>query len=204
MFIIGITGGIGCGKSTIASIAAEAGLPVLDADAISREVTDCDGRALPEIREAFGPRAIGPDGGMNRKWIAAMAFRDKQALDRLSAIIHRHVLDILGEQVAFHTENGTKALVMDVPIPVAHGFLDVCDQIWVAWADDSVRIPRLTARGMPLEDARRRIAMQMTRADYEKLADHLILNNGTREELEQTVKPLLAQELGSRGIRLKR
>jgi dephospho-CoA kinase len=203
MFIIGITGGIGCGKSTVAAVAAAAGLPVLDADAISREVTDIGGRALPEIRAAFGPRVIGPDGSMNRKWIAAMAFRDKQALDRLSAIIHRHVLDILAEQVAMHTEKGTKALALDVPIPVAHGFQDVCDQIWVVWADDSVRIPRLTARGMTIEDIRRRIAMQMTREDYEKLGDHLILNNGTRVDLENGVRALLEKELGSRGIRLK-
>ncbi|NLN45143.1 MAG: dephospho-CoA kinase, partial [Clostridiaceae bacterium] len=162
MFIIGVTGGIGCGKSTVAGFASNAGLPVLDADAISREVTAEDGVALPEIREAFGPRSITPDGAMNRKWIASMAFRDKPALDRLSAIIHRHVLEQMGLRVEAYREQGAKALVLDVPIPVEHGFVDVCDQVWVVWADDAVRIPRLVARGMSEDDAKRRIAMQMT------------------------------------------
>ncbi len=204
MFIIGVTGGIGCGKSAVAAIAASAGLPVLDADEISREVTSADGSALPEIREAFGPRAIDTDGAMNRKWIASIAFRDKPALDKLSSIIHRHVLEQMATQVEKYRESGAKALMLDVPIPVRHGFVDVCDQIWVVWADDDVRIPRLVARGMSEDDARRRIAMQMTREDYEKLADHVILNNGPREELEATVSALFERELGGRGIRLKK
>jgi len=204
MFIIGITGGIGCGKSAVADIAAQAGLPVLDADRLSHEVTAADGAAMPEIREAFGPRSVGEDGAMNRKWIAAMAFRDKPALDRLSAIIHRHVLERMAEQIEKYREQGAKALVLDVPIPVKHGFLDVCDQVWVVWAEDEIRIPRLVARGMSEEDARRRILMQMTREDYVDLADHVILNNGTREELDSEVRDPLERELVSRGIRLRR
>ena len=204
MFIIGVTGGIGCGKSTVASIAAACGIPVLDADEISREATSPDGCAIGEIREAFGNRAISPDGSMNRKWISAMAFKDKPALDKLSAIIHRHVLENIGKQIEQHKSKGSKALVLDVPIPVQHGFVDVCDQIWVVWTDDAIRIPRLVARGMSEDDARRRIAMQMTREDYEKLADNLILNNGTKEELEAAVHTLFEKELGGRGIRVKR
>lgn len=201
MFIIGVTGGIGCGKSTVAALAAQAGLPVLDADAISREVTDTDGIAIPEIEEAFGRRAIAAGGAMDRQWVAAMAFRDKPALDRLSAIIHRHVLEQMANRIEAHREKGDKALVLDVPIPIERGFVDVCDQVWLVWADDAVRIPRLLARGMPEEDIRRRIAMQMTRAEYEELADRVILNNGTREELAQTVYELFARELTARGIR---
>ncbi len=201
MFIIGVTGGIGCGKSTVAALAAQAGLPVLDADAISREVTDTDGIAIPEIKEAFGRRAIAADGAMDRQWVAAMAFRDKPALDRLSAIIHRHVLEQMANRIEAHREKGDKALVLDVPIPIERGFVDVCDQVWLVWADDAVRIPRLLARGMPEEDIRRRIAMQMTRAEYEELADRVILNNGTREELAQSVYELFARELTARGIR---
>lgn len=204
MFIIGVTGGIGCGKSTVAGIASDAGLPVLDADAISREVTEAGGIALPEIREAFGPRSISSDGAMNRKWIASMAFRDKPALDRLSAIIHRHVLEQMGLRVESFREQGTKALVLDVPIPVEHGFVDICDQVWVVWADDAVRMPRLVARGMTEEDARRRIAMQMTREEYERIADHVILNNSSFEDLEASVHALFDKELTSRGIRLKK
>ncbi len=204
MFVIGVTGGIGCGKSTVAALAVQAGLPVLDADAISRAVTVANGVAIPEIREAFGARALTSEGSMNRQWVAEMAFRDKPALDHLSAIIHRHVVAQMAIQMEAHREKDDKALILDVPIPIERGFVDVCDQIWLVWADDQVRIPRLLARGMSEEDIRRRIAMQMTREEYEKRADHIIWNNGTREELAAAVHALFARELTVRGIRYKK
>ena len=201
MFVIGVTGGIGCGKSTVARIASDMGVPVLDADALSHEATAADGRALPDILEAFGPRALSPDGSMNRKWIASLAFRDKQALDRVSGIIHRHVLDMMGEQIRQQEEAGTKALLLDVPIPVKNGFLDVCNQVWVVWADDAIRMHRLRLRGMSEDDIRRRMAMQMTRDEYLELADVTVLNNGTEAELEEQVRERLSYELKIRGIR---
>lgn len=204
MFVLGITGGIGCGKSTVAAICKEAGLPVIDADELSRKVTSTEGAAIPELIEVFGQSVIDEKGALDRQKMAQIAFHDKKALDKLSAIVHRYVLEEMQKEVKRLAEAGEKAVVLDVPIPVKHGFLDLCDQVWVVWADDSSRIERLSRRGMSEAEARRRMAMQMSREDYLALADHVIENNDSLEALRQNVLSLLTKELKERGIRIQK
>lgn len=200
MFVIGITGGIGSGKSTVAALCREAGLPVLDADRVSHSVTLKGGSALPEIIEYFGDDCLDAEGNLDRKHMAELVFRDKKALDQLSLIIHRHVLDTMGEQLKELAKSGEKAAVMDVPIPVKHGFLDRCDQVWAVWADDEIRLDRLEHRGLEREEAERRMKIQMTREQYAELADIEIENNGDFEQIREQVDNLLQKELGSRGL----
>jgi dephospho-CoA kinase len=202
MFIIGITGGIGCGKTTVAGICREAGLIVIDADELSREVTQAGGKAIESVVAAFGRNVLNPDGSLNRASMARLVFNDRNALDRLSQIIHREVIAEIGRQLDELQKKKTRAVVLDVPIPVQRGFLDTVDQVWVVWAAEAVRLARLKDRGMPEEEARRRMAMQMTRDEYLALADHLIENNGDYATLKATIFRLLQEELGSRGIRL--
>lgn len=202
MFVIGITGGIGAGKSTAAKIFAERGVRVLDADEISRKVTGQGGRALDSIRGLLGNKMIDTSGNMNRKLVAGLVFSDRTKLDKLSAIIHRHVLDEIGEELEKEREKGTKVIVLDVPIPVQKGFLDVCNQVWVISADEDVRIERIRDRGMSAEDARRRMDMQMTREEYEELADIVIENNEDEETLKEKINVHIRKELEERGIRI--
>lgn len=202
MFVIGITGGIGAGKSTAAKIFAERGVRVLDADEISRKVTGQGGRALDSIRGLLGDKMIDTSGNMNRKLVAGLVFSDRTKLDKLSAIIHRHVLDEIGEELEKEREKGTKVIVLDVPIPVQKGFLDVCNQVWVISADEDVRIERIRDRGMSAEDARRRMDMQMTREEYEELADIVIENNDDEETLKEKINVHIRKELEERGIRI--
>jgi len=203
MFIIGITGGIGCGKSTAASICREAGLTVIDADEISRQVTASGGVAVPEISARFGADLIDSQGCLDRQAMARKVFQNHRALDQLSAIVHRHVFDQIAQQVKSLTEKNVRAVVLDVPIPVKSGFMDLCDQVWVIWADEEIRLARLTERGMEKEEARRRIAMQMTREEYLALADHVFANNGSREDLAAGIRQALKTELEQRGIRIQ-
>lgn len=203
MFVIGITGGIGSGKSTVAGICARTGYPVLDADQISRQVTAAGGSALPAVVERFGPDMLAADGSLDRQKMAALVFKDRRSLDRLSQIIHQQVLAEIAARIEQYRQSGVKAVFLDVPIPVRQGFLDQCDQVWVVWSDMDIRIRRLTDRGMPVEEARRRIAMQMTDEEYKALATHLIENNGDIGDLFRQVSELLSQELGQRGIRFK-
>ena len=202
MFVIGITGGIGTGKSTAAKIFADRGVRVLDADEISRKVTGPQGRALDSIRELLGNKMFDSSGNLNRRLVAGLVFSDRTKLDKLSAVIHRHVLDEMGEELGKEREKGTKVIILDVPIPVQKGFLDVCNQIWVISADEDVRLERIRDRGMSLEDARRRMDMQMTREEYEDLADIVIVNNADEETLKEVMNVHIREELENRGIRI--
>ncbi len=202
MFVLGVTGGIGSGKSTVSGYFRDRGVQVLDADEISRQVTDVGGVALPEIAELLGSRAITSKGALNRSYVASLVFSEKNKLDKLSSIIHRYVLSTIGEEIAKAAEKKVKLIVLDVPIPVRHGFVDVCNQIWVVSASDPVRLERLEGRGMDRDDAKKRMAMQMTREEYEELGDVILVNDGTLEELYAQIDKAVKSELNERGIRI--
>lgn len=202
MFVLGITGGIGCGKSTVSGYFRDRNVRVLDADEISRQVTDVGGVALPEIAELLGSRAINSHGALNRKFVASLVFSEKKKLDKLSSIIHKYVLSTIADEIVKEAEKKTKLIVLDVPIPVKHGFVDVCNQIWVVSTRDDIRLDRLERRGMNREDAKKRMAMQMTREEYEELGDVVLVNDGTIEELMAQIDEAVKKELNERGIRL--
>lgn len=202
MFVLGITGGIGSGKSSVSKILGDRGLRVLDADEISHIVTDVGGIALDEIAEVFGKRAISSDGSMNRRYISSVVFNDNTKLDILSAIVHKYVFLYMDAELEKERNKKTKCVVLDVPIPVRKGFVDHCNQIWTVICDEEVRIDRLIKRGMDKDDAKRRMAMQMTDDEYAALGDHVIDNSGTREELSSRVDELIKKELHERGIRV--
>lgn len=204
MFVIGLTGGIGCGKSTAAAILAAHGLEVLDADRISHEVTARGGAAIPEIIDSFGPDFISRDGSLDREAMAKIVFTDRNALDRLSLIIHRHVMGEIKNRKEKLARQKVKALVLDVPVPVKEGFLDSCDQIWVIWANDAVRVERLIGRGMTEEEALRRMRVQMTEEQYKALGTLVVRNDGSLEELERKLCDLMDKELLTRGIPVKK
>lgn len=201
MFVLGITGGIGSGKSTVSGILRDKGLLVLDADEISRKVTEPGGKALPAIAEKFGPRAVGANGVMNRKAVSSIVFSDKKKLDDLSSIIHQYVFEEMEEQVSKEKEKGTKCVVLDVPIPVKR-FTDMCDQIWVVTCDRDVRLARLAKRGLDKEEALRRIDMQMSDDEYCSLGDCSIDNSWDLDSLNDKVMRLVKEQLHSRGIRI--
>ena len=201
MFVLGITGGIGSGKSTVSGILRDKGLTVLDADEISRKVTEPGGKAIPAIAETFGPKAIGAGGVMNRKTVSQIVFSDKKKLDELSSIIHRYVFEEMEDQVEKEKEKGTKCVVLDVPIPVTR-FTDMCDQIWVVTCDKDVRLARLAKRGLDKEEANRRIDMQMSDDEYCSLGDFSIDNSWDMESLNDKVERLIKEQLHSRGIRI--
>ncbi len=202
MFILGVTGGIGSGKSTVSSILRERGVLVLDADEISRKVTEADGLAIDSIREAFGNKAIGSDNALNRKYMASVVFNDNTKLDLLSSIIHRYVFEYMNKVIDEERNKGTKAIVLDVPIPVKNGFVSACNRIWVVTCDEEVRIQRLLKRGMTEDDARRRISVQMTDDEYLAIGNSEIDNSGTLDELETRVQELIEEDFLSRGIRI--
>lgn len=202
MFVIGITGGIGSGKSSVAKILHEMGIEILDADLISHQVTAEGGSAVEEVTGLFGEEIL-EQGVINRKKLADVVFSDKNRLDQLSAIVHRHVIETIRNRVSQLEKKKVKVCALDVPIPVREGFLDLSDYVIVIWAKDEVRIRRLTERGMKPDEARRRMAMQMTEDEYKALASEVIRNDGSREELLEAVEEFALRELAGRGIPLQ-
>ena len=202
MFVIGITGGIGSGKSSVARILRVLGIPILDADAIAHELTAVQGETNEAIAQALGPKVLREDGSLDRAYLADLAFSNKRVLDSLSAIIHQEVIKTMEERLDQEKARKTKVLALDVPIPVKRGFLDICDQVWTVMADQEIRLARLQQRGMDRAEALRRTQVQMTPEEYRELADHEIDNNGSLLDLEERVKALLKEELAQRGISL--
>ena len=202
MFVLGITGGIGTGKTTVASIVKAAGIPVLDADQISHELTSNPGPTLDKVFATFGEELKNEAGTLDRSKMADVVFHNKRALDQLESIIHEDVMNYIIAELEEARKNKVRVIALDVPIPVKHGFLDQADLVWVVTCSEEKRINRLIRRGLSREDAERRLAIQMTDAEYEAVGDFVISNDGSLEELYKKVREQLKFELESRGIKL--
>jgi dephospho-CoA kinase len=202
MFILGVTGGIGTGKTTVASLLRSVGVQVIDADRIAHELTNTKGEIPERIAAALGDDTIRADGSLDRQRVAELAFTNKRVLDTLSAIVHEEVVRAMDAQIEEAQRKKIKVIALDVPIPVNRGFLDVADEIWAISADDDTRILRLLKRGMDEKEAKRRIAVQMTREEYRDLAHVEIENNGSLIDLEEKVFSRLREALSERGIQL--
>lgn len=196
MKIIGVTGGIGSGKSTVSSTLRDLGAAVVDADVISRSVIVSGGRAFEELVEYFGNEIVGESGEIDRAKLATIAFNDKVKLHALNCITHKHVADKIQDTVEFLTTSGKwDIIVIDAPIPVERGFLDLADEVWVVVADLDARISRVVERsGYSVEAVKERIASQLREDQYISIADETISNNGSVEELEQAVVKLFLQK----------
>ena len=202
MFVLGITGGIGSGKTTVASIVKAAGVPVLDADKISHELTNNPGPTLDKIFEAFGDELRNEDGTLDRAQMADIVFKNKRALDQLEKIVHEDVMNYIISELEAASKKKTRVVALDVPIPVKQGFLDQADLVWVVSCSREKRIQRLMRRGLSREDAERRLTVQMTDEEYKAIANYVIDNNGSLEELYHQVRERLKTELEARGIKL--
>ncbi len=180
-FRLGLTGGIGSGKSTVANFLAEAGAAILDADAISRSVTQAGGRAIPAILAEFGPSMITPEGALNRDAMRALVFSKPDSKRQLEAIIHPLVGQILQAQTETAIAQGQSCLVFDVPLLVESGerWRRQVDAVCVVDCQTETQIQRVMARsGLSRAEIERIMAQQATRAQRLACADFVILNDG--------------------------
>ena len=194
MRIIGLTGGCGTGKSTVASILADKGGHIIDADKLTYELQKPGKAAYEEIVKWLGEDFLQDDGSLNRRKIAELVFNDKQALKKLNAIVHTKVAEEIKYAIADIEINYSEGfIVLDVPIPVEKGFLDTADVIWVTVANNDIRAERLMARmGISEQEAMVRINNQPSNWEYESLADVVIENEKGIEELIRKVEEALA------------
>lgn len=190
---VALTGGIGSGKSTVASLLAGLGAIVIDADAIAREIVEPGQPALEEIAQAFGPDVIASDGTLERAALASIVFDDAEALERLNRITHPRIAQRSAELIAHAPADAV--VVYDMPLLVEQGpaALHGWDLVIVVDCPDDVRLERLIARGMDPEDARRRMDAQASRAERTAVADVVLDNSGSHQRLEAEVDRLWAQ-----------
>jgi dephospho-CoA kinase len=193
---IGLTGGIGSGKSTVAGMLAARGAAVIDADAISRSVTAPGGRAIAAIAKTFGPQMVGPDGAMDRQAMRDRIFQDAQAKRQLEAIIHPLVSQITAEQAQAALDMGRPVLVFDVPLLVESGerWRRQVDRVLVVDCGTDTQRQRVMARnGLPAQDIDRIITQQASRAQRLACADVVIANESLNLlELEAQVSQVAA------------
>jgi dephospho-CoA kinase len=191
MYVVGLTGGIGSGKSTVLQMLAARGAEVLDADAIVHELQQPGEDAHAEIVEAFGPGVLAPDGTLDRAAIASIVFADAEKREVLNAITHPKVGKRFGERLAALRDTD-KIVVLDIPLLGASksGSEKLANAIVVVTASEPVRLDRLEMRGLSRDDAAARIAAQITDEERLKLADYVLENNGSVGDLEKQVDEL--------------
>src|SRR5574343_167448 len=189
---LGLTGGIGSGKSTVAGMLAELGAAIIDADAISRSLTAPGGRAIDAVRQQFGAHMIGLDGAMDRQAMRERVFQDPQARQQLEAIIHPLVGQISREQTEAALQTGQRCLVHDVPLLVESGarWRTQVDRVWVIDCDTTTQRERVMARsGLAAEEVERIMAQQASRAQRLACADLVIFNQAlSLAQLRQQVQ----------------
>ena len=186
---IGLTGGIGSGKSTVAALLAKRGAVVIDADGIARDLVEPGGPALDALVAEFGSRILREDGSLSRGELAALAFSDASATQRLNAIMHPLIRAESARQLAAGSD--APVVVYDMPLLLETGQQDLVDVVVVVDVPEDLQVARATGqRGLDEADVRRRMAVQVARPERLAAADVVIDNSGTHEATEAQVDAL--------------
>lgn len=183
-----MTGGIGAGKSTVSATFADCGGVVVDGDVIAREVVEPGTEGLAALVEAFGDDILLPDGALNRPALAAKAFQDDEQRAKLNGIVHP-LVGKRRQEIIDSVAEGT-VVVEDIPLLVETGMAPFFPLVVVVWADEETRVTRLIERGLPEHDARARMKAQAADEQRRAIADVLLDNSGTREELVEKARQL--------------
>jgi dephospho-CoA kinase len=188
---VGLTGGIGSGKSTVAAMLVEQGAVVIDADQIARDLVEPGGQALAELVTEFGPRILAADGSLSRAELASMAFSDPRATTRLNEIMHPLIRTEAARLLASFPE--AAVVVYDMPLLVETGQADLVDVVVVVDVPEDLQVERaVRLRGLDEADVRRRMEVQAARADRIAAADAVIDNSGDLGETQAAVQALWA------------
>lgn len=197
MLIIGLTGGIACGKSTISLTLRELGAVIIDGDVLSRELTAEGGAALPAIRAAFGDGVFHPDGTLNRRALGSVVFADDNARDTLDAIMQPLLLEMIISGIEAARQSGAAACVLDMPLLYEKDLDRLCDRVWCAYIPRDVQLQRLMERdGFSLDEAENRLRSQLPAKEKAARADVVIDTSGTIQYTKEYVISLYAQEVG--------
>ena len=198
--LIGLTGPIGCGKSTVAGWLAERGAVVIDADVVAREVVEPGEPALAAVAVAFGTGVLRADGSLDRAALAGVVFADAEARYRLEAIVRPAVRPRIEARIAAARAVGAPVVVLEAIGLVEGGYAPACDEVWLVTCPPDAQRERLVGRGVAGDDAERRIAAQQAALPGMRLAATRVLDtSGTRAEVRARVDAALDEALASRA-----
>jgi dephospho-CoA kinase len=194
MLKLGLTGGIASGKSAVAAMLREMGFAVLDADSLAHKLIESGQPAYDEVIQEFGQDVIAPGGRVDRAKLSAIVFNDRAKLDRLNAIVHPRVAEVIFSQFEAWRRAGVRdAVFVEAALLVESGIHKKLDGLVVAWCTPEQQLERLVARGLSEAEARRRIAAQLPVEEKLLLATEKIDCSGSLEETHRQVEALAAK-----------
>ena len=194
--VIGLTGGVATGKSTVARFFQDKGAMVIDADQLSREAVEPGSRGLAEVAAAFGKGVLAPDGRLDRKRLGGLVFADSRKRCQLEGILHPEIKRLAEERIACAAETGHRIVFYMAPLLIEAGATSRVDEVWVVTVRPEVQLERLVLRdGISHDEAQRIIDSQMPLAEKEKFARVVIDNSGTPEETRRRLAAIWAEEI---------
>jgi dephospho-CoA kinase len=200
LFVLGLIGGVGSGKSAVADALAAAGALVLEADLVGHEVTDTDSEVRAALVAEYGAEVYRPDGRLDRARVAARVFADPAARARLDALVHPRLVARLERRLADLRARGVRAVVvLDAALLLDWGLERDCDAVLAVAAPLETRLARLRGRGMGEEDARRRIAAQRGDDAFRAAADATLENAGSLDDLAHAARHTVAALMARRA-----
>ncbi len=187
MYLIGLTGGMGSGKSTVADCLRSNGIPVIDADVIAHKIMN-EENTLDKIHEIFGKNVFDKDGSLNKVKFSSVLFTNTVKRKKLNEFVHPKVWTEMMNETEKYVTKGSKVIFLDVPLLIESGWHTRVNETWLVKADYNERITRLSLRtNLSTEEIKKRIEIQMPESEKEEYADKIINNDGTIEETGKQV-----------------
>ena len=191
-YILGLTGSIATGKSTVAKLFLSAGIPVVDADLGARAVVLPGAPGLADIIEHFGEAYLLSDGTLDRKRLGALIFSDREKRKELDVLLKERINDWIQAEKERYISEGHKLIVLDIPLLYEGGYEDSCDAVMVVYVPEELQVKRLMSRNhLDADEAARRMQSQLSIEKKKELADFVIDNSGTIEETKKQVNDWL-------------
>jgi len=191
MKVIGLTGGIGSGKSTVSQLLSELGAVIIDADRVGHEVFKPDTEPWREVVAAFGRQVLTPSGEIDRKKLGEIVFGNAELLSRLNQIMHPRMYDMVKVQLEEYRRRGVEVVVLEAPLLLEAGWTSLVDEVWVTVASESTVLKRLQERvGLSKEESLARIHSQLSSEERIKRADVVINTDCSLDEVKMKVKKL--------------
>ena len=192
--VIGLTGGIASGKSTVSELLTAHGFKIVDADIASRKAVEKGSEGLEQVRATFGEEAIDEDGNMDRGYVGDIVFNYPEKRLELNEIVHPIVRNIMEQEKEAFLKEGYN-VIMDIPLLYENELQDTVDEVWLVYTSESIQIDRLMQRNdISMEDAKARVYSQISIDKKRRMADHVIDNRDSKLDLKQNLEQLLVDE----------